>query len=105
MVNEKIAVDYGVTNYTNTSRLIFKGPCIVEAAHIAGDGADGDCQIYDGENVNGELKSHLEALSGTTFRWQPGKGSKFHNGIYIVVNAATTKVSITYNSIGTGPVK
>jgi len=94
--------DLADCQYTNTSRLIYKGPCKVESAHIAGDGANGDCQIYDGENALGELKAHLEVLSGTTFRWQPGSGVLFQYGIYIVVNAATTKVTVTYKPLKSG---
>jgi len=85
------------SEYTNTSRIIHPGPCIVKNVTIAGDGANGDCQVYDGFNTSGTLKAHLEVLSGTTFSWQPGEGTDFDQGIYIEVNAATTKVTITYN--------
>lgn len=84
------------SEFTNTSRIIHKGPCIVCCVMVAADGADGDCQVYDGENASAELKAHIEALSGTTFRWQLSLGTDFDHGIYIVVNAATTKVTVTY---------
>ena len=84
------------SEYTNSSRLIYSGPCIVKAVHVAGDGANGDCQVYDGLNNLGTLKAHLEVLSGTTFAWLPGEGTDFDHGIYIAVNASTTKVTVTY---------
>ncbi|KKM23096.1 hypothetical protein LCGC14_1618680 [marine sediment metagenome] len=82
--------------YTNKSRLIFTGPCLVKTVHVAGDGAVGDCQVYDGQNANGELKAHIEVLSGTSYEWRPGDGTGFEQGIYIVVNASTTKVTVTF---------
>ena len=87
---------YNNSEYTNTSRIIHKGPCVVCCVMLAGDGAAADCQVYDGESVNDELKAHIEAISGTTFHWGPGLNVKFHRGIYIAVNADTTKVTITY---------
>ena len=85
------------SDYTATSRLVSSGPCIVRTVHVAGDGANGDCQIYDGVNALGELKAHVEVLSGTSYSWRPGDGTDFDFGIYIAVNAATTKVTVTYN--------
>lgn len=82
--------------YLALSGIIHKGPCIVVAIHVAADGANGDCQIYDGESTYGALKAHIEVLSGTSYTWRPGEGTDFNTGIYIVVNAVTTKVSVTY---------
>ena len=84
------------SDYTNTSRLIHSGPCVVKAVHIAADGANADAQIYDGANTSGTLKAHLEALTGTSYTWRPGEGTDFDFGIYIAVNAATTKVTVTF---------
>lgn len=84
------------SDYLCASRLVHKGPCIVKAVHVSADGANGDCQVYDGESVNGELKAHIEVLSGTSYTWQPGVGTDFDYGIYIVVNAVTTKVTVSY---------
>jgi hypothetical protein len=84
------------SDYTKTSRVIHRGPCIVKTVHMAADGANADCQVYDGESTNGDLKAHIEALSGTSASWKPGDGTDFDKGIYIEVNAATTKVTITF---------
>jgi len=84
------------SDYTATSRLIHSGPCIVKCVHVAADGANGDCQVYDGLNTSGTLKAHLEALSGTSYTWRPGEGTDFDYGLYIAVNAATTKVTATF---------
>lgn len=82
--------------YTNASRIIYKGPCEVYSLMLAGDGANVDCQIYDGLNANGELMAHIEALSGTTFHWSHPHHVQFHTGIYIAVNAANAKVTVTF---------
>lgn len=84
------------SDYTNTSRLIHSGPCIVKTVHIAGDGANADAQIYDGFNTSGHLKAHLEVLSGSSYTWRPGEGTDFDQGLYIAVNASTTKVTVTF---------
>lgn len=86
------------SEYSNSSRLIHSGPCIVKCVHVAADGANGDCQVYDGFNNGGKLKVHIEVLSGTSYTWRPGEGTDFDQGIYIAVNAATTKVTVTYNT-------
>jgi len=97
-MTEKVVTlpEVSASDYTNTSRLIHSGPCIVRSVHIAADGANGDCQVYDGLNTSGNLKAHLEALSGTSYNWRPGDGTDFDYGIYIAVNAATTKVTVTF---------
>lgn len=84
------------SEYTNTSRLIHDGPCIVKSVHVAGDGAAADCQVYDGFNTSGTLKAHLEALSGTSYTWRPGDATDFDQGLYIQVSANTTKVTVTF---------
>ncbi len=84
------------SDYTNTSRLIHSGPCIIKSVHVAADGANGDAQVYDGLNTSGTLKAHIEVLSGTSYTWRPGEGTDFDRGLYIAVNAATTKVTATF---------
>ncbi len=80
--------------FTKTSRVIFVGPCFVEDLMLSGDGAQADCQVYEGQNANGDLKVHLEALSGTTFNFNHPGGVLFRKGLYIAVNAVTSKVSV-----------
>lgn len=97
-MNDKVTLpEVSPSDYTNTSRLILSGPCIVRAVHIAADGANADCQVYDGFNTSGKLKAHLEVLSGTSYTWRPGNGTDFDQGIYIAVNASTTKVTVTFD--------
>lgn len=97
--------ELGMTEYTYESGRIYAGRAIVESVTLAAEGADGYCQIYDGEDANGKQKAHLTALSGTTVNWQPGRGARFDRGIYIAVNAVTTKVSITYTPVSDKAVK
>lgn len=85
------------TEFTNVTRVIHIGPCEVDDVTLAGDGAAADCQVYDGTNAQGKLKIHLEAISGTTFSWSPTHHANFHFGIYIVVNAGTSKVTVMFN--------
>jgi len=97
-MNDKVVIlpKTAPSDYTNTSRLIYSGPCVVKSVHIAADGANGDAQIYDGYSTSGCLVAHLEALSGTSYTWRPGEGTDFDFGIYIAVNVATTKVTVTF---------
>lgn len=86
----------GRSEYTSTSRVIHKGPCIVKSVHIAGDGEAADAQVYDGENSKGEFKAHLEVVQSTSYTWRPGDGTDFDYGIYIVVSGSGAKVTVTY---------
>ena len=81
---------------TTTSRVLYKGRCKVHSILVAGDGANGDSQVFDGENSDGDEKFHIEALSGTTALWLSSEGVNFMKGIYIAVNAATTHVTVEY---------
>lgn len=92
-------MELGRSDYTNTSRVIYKGPLVICCVMLAGDGANADCQVYDGVNANGQLKAHIEALSGTTFHWGPNPGVKFEQGLYIAVNDVTSKVTVTYTTL------
>lgn len=80
----------------NTNECIHKGKCIVGNIVISADGVNGDADIYDGENDNGERKFHLEALSTTTFGTGASEEKDFDKGIYIKVNASTTFVSVSF---------
>lgn len=85
--------------YTNLSDDLYRGRCKLHSVSIAGDGAGADCQVYDGTSVKGELKVHLEALTGVTHQVRYEGGVDFAYGIYIAVNAATTKVTVEYEPI------
>lgn len=84
------------SDYTNTSRIIHKGPCIIKTVHIAGDGENADCQVYDGSSASDSLKVHLEVLSGTSYTWRPGDGTNFDYGLYIGVSGSGAKVTVTF---------
>lgn len=81
---------------TNTSRIIHRGPCLVTAFSVAGDGAAGEADIYDGESDRGEHKCKVTVPNGTTFHWCLPNPVDFDKGIYIEVNAATTFVTVCY---------
>lgn len=85
--------------YTNTDRVLHKGPLKLCCVMLAGDGANADCQVYDGESANDELKAHIEALSGTTSPWGPGLNLEFKNGLYIAVSATSAKVTATFTPL------
>lgn len=97
MDNEKVQIPLiGPSEYTNTSRIIQKGPCIVKSVHLSGDGEAADAQVYDGENNKGKLKAHLEVVQATSYTWMPGDGTDFDKGIYIAVSGSGAKVTVTY---------
>ena len=100
MENENVVLKYPLALiYTTSNLIVTRGRCLFLGAWVAGDGANGDCQIYDGVSTNDPQKVHLEALSGTTFALVPPAPVIFERGIYLVVSAATTKVTIAYSSI------
>ena len=82
--------------FTNASKVLYIGPCIVGNIIISGDGAAGDCDIYDGVNASAERKYHLEVASGTSFATGAATLKKFNYGVHVVVNAATTFVTVEY---------
>ena len=84
------------SEYTETSRVIVAGPCVVRSVVVSGDGASANCQVYDGVNALGKLKVWIAALDHMTGDWRPPGGVLFHAGIYIAVNASTTKVTVTF---------
>ncbi len=94
MVREKTLIPNSIIEYTNTSRVIFVGPCILKVVNVAGDGANGDVQVYDGVNATGTIKAHMEVLTGTTFHLDTDGGVLFRQGVYIAVSANTVKVTI-----------
>jgi len=81
---------------TNASKIIHKGPCLITGFMVAGVGADGTVDLYDGESAKGEHKSTVVVLNGTTFFWTMVHPVDFDNGIYIAVHQATTYVTICY---------
>lgn len=97
MIDDKVKLPrIGPSEITNTSRVIHKGPCIVKAVHVAGDGAGCEVVIIDGVNSSGKVKAIIIVLSGSSYTWRPGEGTDFDYGIYVNVNASTTKVTVTY---------
>lgn len=89
-------MDEEQTEYTNESRAIHIGPCAVDDVTLAADGANTDCEVFDGLNDKGELKVHLEAISGTTFSWSPTHHANFLYGIFIKVLNANAKVTVMF---------
>ena len=85
--------------HTTVNVVIHTGPAKVCSVCLAAAGAAGNCDIYDGDNANMELKIHLEALNGTTFNFEPSCGVKFNHGIFATVNAATTHCMVVYTPI------
>lgn len=88
-----------VVKLTTIDAIINSGPCLAHAVCVAGDGAVGNAQVYDGTNAFAEEKTHIEVLGGTTFNWEPPCGAVFNYGIYIVVSAATTHCTVTYKPL------
>lgn len=84
------------SEYTNTSRVIHLGPCIVKSVHVAATGAAAGCDVYDGESIKGKLKAHIEVLSGTSYTWRPGDGTDFDRGIYIDAMNVQSEVTVTF---------
>ena len=88
--------DIPQTEMRNVTGLINRGPVIVYDILVSADGANADCDLYGGGGTNEERKFHIETLSGTSIPWNSTRGTFFRKGLYLVVNAATTFVSITF---------
>jgi len=88
--------DIAQTLMRNVTGLVNHGPCILYDVLMSADGANADCDLYDGDGTNDERKFHVETLSGTSISWNSKRGTLFRKGLYIVVNAATTFVSVTF---------
>ena len=82
--------------HTTANIIITKGPCLVTGVLVSGHGASAEGVVYDGLNTNGEIKAHLDAISGTTFSWNHSSPCRFQNGIYVTVDANTTHVTVSY---------
>lgn len=85
--------------YTNASKVLFIGPCKILCVMLAADGANTDCQVYDGVNATAPQKAHIEALSGTTFHFDPPGGVLFRTGLYVALANANAKVTATFEPV------
>ena len=89
-------MDFSRLQLANTNRTIHIGPCALLGVTMSGDGAAGDCDIYDGTNAFAERKAHLETLTGLTAPMPLTFPVRMDYGIFVAVNAATTFVMIEY---------
>ncbi|KKN14347.1 hypothetical protein LCGC14_0997060 [marine sediment metagenome] len=76
--------------------IVHIGPCSLISATIAGNGANAQCDIYDGVDANGKVVTHLEALDNTTFHADLDAHPILYRGIYLDVNATTTEMTIEW---------
>jgi hypothetical protein len=83
-------------DYTAASKILHRGPCALQSVTLAGDGADADAQIYDGFDTNGRLIAHIEVLSGQTAHIVYPEDIPLERGLYVVVSAATSKLSAVF---------
>lgn len=79
---------------------LHEGPAVLTSVLLAADGANGDCDLYDGQGTGGQLIVHLEALSGTSFMWAPPDRVSIEKGLHLVCNAVTSIVTTTFYGIG-----
>lgn len=81
--------------YNATTQITDRGGTWLVGATLAADGANGDCDLYDGLDTSGDKKTHLEALSGTTVNLDLKRPILFRKGIFLVCNATTSFVTLT----------
>lgn len=82
-----------------SSQLVYDGPVAVSGLILSGDGANADAQIYDGVNSQGKEVVHLEAKSGETTPVPFSKPMFLERGLYVAVNATTSKLTVLYQII------
>lgn len=85
------------SEYGNSSRVMYIGPCIVKSVHAVGPGSAGAINIYDGVNANGIKKARIDVLTNAGYTWRPGDGTDFDFGIYIEVIEGTVEFTVTYS--------
>lgn len=97
-MTEKVVTipEIAASDYTNTSRLIHSGPCIVKAVHVAAEADGCNVFVYDGVNDQGRLKAVLRPAVGESYTWQPGDGTDFDYGIYVKLEDPTDHVTVTF---------
>lgn len=83
-------------DYTTAARRFHAGKCLLQSVTLAADGADADAQIYDGMDTNGRQILHVEALTGQTAHIVFPEDILLENGLYVVVNAATSKLAAVF---------
>lgn len=81
---------------THISRILHKGPCLITGFSVAGYGAAGTADIYDGESASGQHKCRVSVIAGTTFHWCLTHPVDFDKGIYVEVAEETTYVTVCY---------
>lgn len=86
-----------ILKLVNFNQHVYDGECYLLGVSISGDGAVGDCDVYDGKNNTEERKLHLEVPSGETTPLVPGTVVKMARGIYVTVNAVTTFAMVVYS--------
>jgi len=78
---------------------LHEGRAVLSSVLLSADGANGDCDLYDGQGVGGRLIAHIEALSGTSFMWAPPDRVSIEKGLHLVCNAITSIVTTTFYGI------
>lgn len=82
-----------------TSRQIHEGRGELISVNVAGNGADGNMQIYDGMGTGGKQLLHIDVKDGYSHQWKSAEGIKIDRGIYLVANAITTKCTVEYKPL------
>jgi len=86
----------GASEYTESSRVLHSGPCIVRCVHVSNTAASaGYCKVYDGVNDSGRLKAFIEIWNTSSYQWLPGDGTDFDYGIYVEVSSSDIRVTAT----------
>lgn len=87
---------------TNTSRIITKGPVLISNIFVNGDGVAAQVDIYDGLNNKGRHVYRINCIADDSKPVNLSSPIDFDFGIYVVVNAATTYVTIAYHTLFAG---
>lgn len=93
---KEVAFRISHSEIVHASGIVHKGPCLVSGFSVAGYGAAGTADLYDGENAQGKHKCRISVLQNTTFHWCLTHPVDFDNGIYVAVAEDTTYVTICY---------
>lgn len=84
------------SEYTDASRIIHRGPCIVKSVYTSVAAGGGNCKVYDGLNNKGKLKANIIIPAGDGSTWRPGDGTDFDQGLYLEVTGTDVSATVTF---------